>query len=82
MKNTSRLLYSAYLRLLFFKQRTTAALQQLEKQRVTAQMEMEPLLSKDFNGPTSSTLLQNLSDAKNKQDSLAALISLYKKKYA
>lgn len=61
-------------------ERTTAALQQLEKQRVTAQMEMEPLLSKDFNGPTSSTLLQNLSDAKNKQDSLAALISLYKKK--
>ncbi|XP_056315758.1 envoplakin a [Danio aesculapii] len=61
-------------------EKTTAALQQLEKQRVAAQMEMEPLLSKDSNGPTSSTLLQNLSDAKNKQESLAALNSLYKKK--
>uniref|UniRef100_A0A673I8P2 Envoplakin-like n=1 Tax=Sinocyclocheilus rhinocerous TaxID=307959 RepID=A0A673I8P2_9TELE len=67
-------------KLLFSKQRTTAALQQLEKQRAAAQKDLEPLLSKDINGPTSSTLPQKLSDAKNKQDSLAALIDLYRKK--
>ncbi|KAK2889068.1 hypothetical protein Q8A67_014443 [Cirrhinus molitorella] len=61
-------------------ERTTAALQQLEKQRAAAQKDLEPLLSKDSNGPTSSTLPQKLSDAKNKQDSLAALIDLYRKK--
>uniref|UniRef100_A0A8C1XWG6 Envoplakin a n=1 Tax=Cyprinus carpio TaxID=7962 RepID=A0A8C1XWG6_CYPCA len=62
-------------------EKTTAALQQLEKQRAAAQKDLEPLLSKDSNGPTSSTLPQKLSDAKNKQDSLAALIDLYRKKY-
>uniref|UniRef100_A0A671L881 Uncharacterized protein n=1 Tax=Sinocyclocheilus anshuiensis TaxID=1608454 RepID=A0A671L881_9TELE len=61
-------------------ERTTAALQQLEKQRAAAQKDLEPLLSKDSNGPTSSTLPQKLSDAKSKQDSLAALIDLYRKK--
>lgn len=61
-------------------EKTTAALQQLEKQRAAAQKDLEPLLSKDSNGPTSSTLPQKLSDAKNKQDSLAALIDLYRKK--
>lgn len=72
---------SAYLRFFFSKQRTATALQQLEKQRSAAQKDLEPLLSKDSNGPTSSTLPQKLSDAKNKQDSLAALIDLYRKKY-
>ncbi|XP_043097600.1 envoplakin a [Puntigrus tetrazona] len=61
-------------------ERTTAALQQLEKQRAAAQKDLEPLLSNDTNGPTSSTLPQKLSDAKNKQDSLAALVDLYRKK--
>ncbi|XP_073707638.1 envoplakin a [Garra rufa] len=61
-------------------ERTAAALQQLEKQRAAAQKDLEPLLSKDSNGPTSSTLPQKLNDAKNKQDSLAALIDLYRKK--
>ncbi|KTF75862.1 hypothetical protein cypCar_00043943, partial [Cyprinus carpio] len=61
-------------------EKTTAALQQFEKQRAAAQKDLEPLLSKDSNGPTSSTLPQKLSDAKNKQDSLAALIDLYRKK--
>lgn len=71
----------AYLRFFFSKQKTATALQQLDKQRSAAQKDLEPLLSKDSNGPTSSTLPQKLSDAKNKQDSLAALIDLYRKKY-
>lgn len=61
-------------------EKTAAALQQLEKQRATAQKDLEPLLSQDINGPTFSTLPQKLGDAKNKQDSLAALNDLYKKK--
>ncbi|KAK9973164.1 hypothetical protein ABG768_023907 [Culter alburnus] len=61
-------------------EKTATALQQLDKQRSAAQKDLEPLLSKDSNGPTSSTLPQKLSDAKNKQDSLAALIDLYRKK--
>ncbi|KAK7144567.1 hypothetical protein R3I94_010857 [Phoxinus phoxinus] len=61
-------------------ERTATALEQLEKQRAAAQKDLEPLLSKDSNGPTTSTLPQKLSDAKIKQDSLAALIDLYKKK--
>lgn len=66
---------------LFSKQKTAAALQQLEKQRATAQKDLEPLLSHDINGPTFSTLPQKLNDAKNKQDSLAALNDLHRKKY-
>lgn len=66
---------------LFSKQKTAAALQQLEKQRATAQKDLEPLLSHDINGPTFSTLPQKFNDAKNKQDSLAALNDLHRKKY-
>ncbi|XP_051996354.1 envoplakin a [Xyrauchen texanus] len=61
-------------------EKTAATLQQLEKQRVAAKKEIEPLFSQDSNGPTTSTLPQKLSDAKNKQDSLAALVDLYKRK--
>ncbi|XP_073727004.1 envoplakin a isoform X1 [Misgurnus anguillicaudatus] len=61
-------------------EKTAAALLQFEKQWAKAQKDLESLLSQDSNGPISSTLPQKLSDAKNKEDSLARLTDLYKKK--
>ncbi|XP_044199876.1 envoplakin a [Thunnus albacares] len=54
-------------------------LEALEKQKLAAQSDLEPLLSKDPSD-TSSALALKLSTAKNKHDSIAALADLYTKK--
>ncbi|XP_007252199.3 envoplakin a [Astyanax mexicanus] len=61
-------------------EKAAAALRQLEQQKAAAQKDLEPLMSQDSNGPTLSALPQKLNQAKNKQDSLAALNDLYTKK--
>uniref|UniRef100_A0AAY5EQT3 Desmoplakin SH3 domain-containing protein n=1 Tax=Electrophorus electricus TaxID=8005 RepID=A0AAY5EQT3_ELEEL len=60
--------------------KTAATLQQLEGQKATAQKNLEPLLSQNYNGPVSSVLPQKLSQTKNKQEGLAALNDLYARK--
>ncbi|XP_072239613.1 envoplakin a [Leuresthes tenuis] len=55
------------------------ALKALEQQRQAAQVDLQPLLSKDPSG-TSSGLPLKLSAANNKHDSIAALADLYNKK--
>lgn len=61
-------------------EKAAAALRQLEQQQAAAQKDLEPLVSQGSNGPTLSALPQKLNQAKNKQDSLAALNDLYTKK--
>ncbi|XP_010768431.1 envoplakin a [Notothenia coriiceps] len=53
------------------------ALKSLEQQKLAAQADMQPLLSKD---PSSSQLPLKLSGANNKFDSMSALADLYTKK--
>ncbi|XP_070770595.1 envoplakin a [Enoplosus armatus] len=55
------------------------ALKALEQQKLAAQADLQPLLSKDPSG-TSSALPLKLSAANNKHDSIAALADLYNKK--
>ncbi|XP_034747808.1 envoplakin a [Etheostoma cragini] len=55
------------------------ALQALEKQKLAAQADLQPLLSKNASS-TSSALPLKLSSANNKQDRIAALSDLYTKK--
>ncbi|XP_062284093.1 envoplakin a [Scomber scombrus] len=54
-------------------------LEALEKQKLAAQSDLQPLLSKDPSD-TSSALALKLSTANNKHDSIAALADLYTKK--
>ncbi|XP_067115838.1 envoplakin a [Osmerus mordax] len=61
-------------------EKSSAALKALEQQKMAAQAEMEPLLSKESAGSTSSALPLKLNAAKNKQDGIAALNDLYTKK--
>lgn len=63
-----------------FLQKAAVALRQLEQQKAAVQKELDPLVSKEFNGPVSSSLPERLRQTKNKQDSLAALNDLYTKK--
>ncbi|XP_060918795.1 envoplakin a [Labrus mixtus] len=60
-------------------QQAADALKALEKQKLAAQADLQPLLSKDP-GVTSSGLPLKLSTANNKHDSIAALADLYNKK--
>ncbi|XP_040891629.1 envoplakin a [Toxotes jaculatrix] len=55
------------------------ALKALEQQKLAAQADLQPLLSKDPSG-TSSALPLKLSAANNKHDSIAKLADLYNKK--
>ncbi|XP_071360626.1 envoplakin a [Trachinotus anak] len=55
------------------------ALKALEQQKLAAQADLQPLLSKDPSG-TSSALPLKLSAANNKHDSIAELADLYTKK--
>nr|XP_019939458.1 PREDICTED: envoplakin [Paralichthys olivaceus] len=55
------------------------ALKSLEQQKLAAQADLQPLLSKDPGG-TSSGLPLKLTAANNKHDSIAALADLYSKK--
>uniref|UniRef100_A0A8C9XJV5 Envoplakin a n=1 Tax=Sander lucioperca TaxID=283035 RepID=A0A8C9XJV5_SANLU len=55
------------------------ALKALEQQKLAAQADLQPLLSKDASS-TSSALPLKLSAANNKQDRIAALADLYTKK--
>uniref|UniRef100_A0A3Q3F1P3 Envoplakin a n=1 Tax=Labrus bergylta TaxID=56723 RepID=A0A3Q3F1P3_9LABR len=60
-------------------QQVRGALKALEKQKLAAQADLQPLLSKDPS-VTSSGLPLKLSTANNKHDSIAALADLYNKK--
>lgn len=60
-------------------QQAAKALDALEQQKLAAQSDLQPLLSKDPSG-TSSTLPLKLSAANNKHNSIAALADVYTKK--
>lgn len=60
-------------------QQAAEDLKALEKQKLAAQSDLQPLLSKDP-GDTSSALALKLSTANNKHDRIAALADLYTKK--
>lgn len=62
-----------------FLQKAASALKALEQQKLAAQADLQPLLSKDPSG-TSSALPLKLSAANNKHDSIAGLADLYTKK--
>ncbi|XP_006635532.2 envoplakin a [Lepisosteus oculatus] len=61
-------------------ERAAKALQDLEKERAAAQREVQPLLAQQPSGPAPSPLPLKLSNAKNKQDDIAALCDLYTRK--
>ncbi|KAG5853745.1 hypothetical protein ANANG_G00029530 [Anguilla anguilla] len=61
-------------------EKAAVALKALEKEKAAAEKEMEPFLSQQSGGVVSSALPLKLSDAKNKQDSIAALSDLFNKK--
>ncbi|KAJ8399686.1 hypothetical protein AAFF_G00407910 [Aldrovandia affinis] len=61
-------------------EKAAEALKKLEQQKAAVELEMEPVLSQQSSGPVSSALPLKLSDAKNKQDSIAALADLFNKK--
>ena len=60
-------------------QQAAKDLDALEKQKLAAQSDLQPLLSKDPSD-TSSALALKLSAANNKHDGIAALADLYTKK--
>uniref|UniRef100_A0A4W6F090 Envoplakin a n=1 Tax=Lates calcarifer TaxID=8187 RepID=A0A4W6F090_LATCA len=60
-------------------EKAASALKALEQQKLAAQADLQPLLSKDPSG-TSSALPLKLSAANNKHDSIAGLADLYTKK--
>ncbi|XP_047435288.1 envoplakin a [Mugil cephalus] len=60
-------------------EQAASTLKGLEQQKLAAQTDLQPLLSKDTSG-ASSALPLKLSDASNKYDSIAALADLYNKK--
>ncbi|KPP79310.1 envoplakin-like [Scleropages formosus] len=56
------------------------ALKNMEQETAAAQRAVEPFLSQKSSGSTSAALPLKMSNVKNKQDELAALTDLYKKK--